>query len=95
MTSNASSVQPHTLVGVALKILSVSVFVAMSSLIKAAGELPAGQIVFYRSFFAIFPILVFLGFRRELRTAFPPGVRSTTSRAAWWGFAPWGSVSSR
>ncbi|CAM5581689.1 DMT family transporter [Mesorhizobium sp. UC22_110] len=70
MTSNASSVQPHTLVGITLKILSVSVFVAMSSLIKAAGELPAGQIVFYRSFFAIFPILVFLGFRRELRTAF-------------------------
>lgn len=70
MTSNASSVQPHTLVGITLKIFSVSVFVAMSSLIKAAGELPAGQIVFYRSFFAIFPILVFLGFRRELRTAF-------------------------
>ncbi len=95
MTSNASSVQPRTLVGISLKILSVSVFVAMSSLIKAAGELPAGQIVFYRSFFAIFPILVFLGFRRELRTAFSTSARSTTSHAAWWGSVPWGSASSR
>jgi len=42
----------------------------MSSLIKAAGPVPAGQIVFFRSFFAIFPILVFLGFRHELHTAF-------------------------
>src|SRR5690606_16682971 len=42
----------------------------MSSLIKATGTLPAGQIVFFRSFFAVFPILFFLGFRKELRTAF-------------------------
>ncbi|HEY4193261.1 MAG TPA: DMT family transporter [Mesorhizobium sp.] len=54
----------------ALKVLSVAIFVAMSSFIKAAGEVPAGQIVFYRSFFAIFPILFFLGCRRQLRTAF-------------------------
>lgn len=58
-----------TLTAIALKIMSVTIFVAMSSLIKAAGPLPAGQIVFYRSFFAIFPILLFLGFRRELHTA--------------------------
>lgn len=57
------------LVGVALKVISVAVLVAMSSLIKAAGTLPAGQIVFFRSFFAIFPILAVLAFRRELATA--------------------------
>jgi drug/metabolite transporter (DMT)-like permease len=50
--------------------MSVTIFVAMSSLIKAAGTVPPGQIVFYRSFFAIFPILLFLGFKHELRTAF-------------------------
>jgi drug/metabolite transporter (DMT)-like permease len=50
--------------------MSVTIFVAMSSLIKAAGPIPAGQIVFYRSFFAIFPILLFLGYKRELSTAF-------------------------
>lgn len=55
--------------GIGLKILSVSVFVAMSSFIKAAGQLPAGQIVFFRSFFAVFPILLMLAWRRELTTA--------------------------
>lgn len=55
---------------IALKVSSVAVFVAMSSLIKAAGLVPAGQIVFYRSLFAMLPILAYLAFRRELRTAF-------------------------
>ncbi|WP_246226341.1 DMT family transporter [Chelativorans xinjiangense] len=58
------------LVGITLKIISVAIFVAMSSLIKSAGTVPAGQIVFFRSFFAIFPILVMLAWRKELRTAF-------------------------
>lgn len=55
------------LVGILFKLASVIIFVAMSSFIKAAGDVPAGQIVFYRSFFAIFPILIFLGVRGELR----------------------------
>lgn len=59
-----------TLRGIMLKIASVSVFVSMSTCIKAAGMVPAGQIVFFRSFFAIFPILAFLAFKRELHTAF-------------------------
>ncbi len=70
MTSVAISNAGGALTAIALKITSVTVFVAMSSLIKAAGTVPAGQIVFFRSFFAIFPILIFLGFRRELGTAF-------------------------
>ncbi|MER8827598.1 DMT family transporter [Mesorhizobium sp. M0938] len=53
-----------------LKIVSVAVFVGMSSCIKAAGTVPAGQIVFFRSFFAIFPIIVFLAFQGKLRTGF-------------------------
>ncbi|RWD38822.1 MAG: DMT family transporter [Mesorhizobium sp.] len=53
-----------------LKIVSVAVFVGMSSCIKAAGTLPVGQIVFFRSFFAIFPIVVFLAFQGKLGTAF-------------------------
>lgn len=57
------------LTGIALKIISVAIFVGMSTSIKAAGDVPAGQIVFFRSFFAVFPILIFLAFRRELRTA--------------------------
>ncbi|MBZ9888682.1 DMT family transporter [Mesorhizobium sp. BR1-1-3] len=53
-----------------LKIVSVAVFVGMQTCIKAAGTVPAGQIVFFRSFFAIFPIIAFLAFRKELDTAF-------------------------
>lgn len=63
--------RPHAnpLLGIGLKIASVAIFVGMSSFIKAAGQLPAGQIVFFRSFFAIFPIIVFLAYHGELRTA--------------------------
>ena len=60
----------NPLVGIGLKVASVAIFVGMSTCIKAAGDIPAGQIVFFRSFFAIFPIVVFLALSRELRTAF-------------------------
>lgn len=59
----------NALRGIGLKVLSVAVFVGMSSCIKAAGPLPAGQIVFFRAFFAVLPILVVLAWRHELRTA--------------------------
>lgn len=52
-----------------MKIVSVTVFVVMYALLKAAGQLPAGQLVFFRSFFAILPVLVYLAYRREMRTA--------------------------
>jgi drug/metabolite transporter (DMT)-like permease len=71
---SAASVAPpddrRPLTGIALKVVSVAIFVAMSAFIKAAGPVPAGQIVFYRSFFAMVPILAVLAFRRELLTAF-------------------------
>jgi drug/metabolite transporter (DMT)-like permease len=57
--------------GIILKVASVAVFVGMSTCIKAAGEgIPAGQIVFFRSLFAMVPILAYLAFRGQLRTAF-------------------------
>ncbi|AKI01183.1 putative permease [Hoeflea sp. IMCC20628] len=53
-----------------LKVASVTVFVTMSTLIKASGEgMPAGQIVFFRSAFAVVPIMIFLAFRGQLVTA--------------------------
>ncbi|WP_425351164.1 DMT family transporter [Hoeflea marina] len=56
--------------GIALKIASVAVFVGMATAIKAAGEaLPAGEIVFFRSAFAIVPVLLFLAMRGQLRGA--------------------------
>lgn len=53
--------------GIALKIASVIVFIAMASLIKATSQhVPPGQAVFFRSFFAIPVIVVWLYLRHEL-----------------------------
>jgi drug/metabolite transporter (DMT)-like permease len=55
--------------GIALKVASVLVFIVMSSLIKAtADRVPAGEAVFFRSFFAIPVIMLWLALRGELRT---------------------------
>jgi drug/metabolite transporter (DMT)-like permease len=55
--------------GIALKIASVLVFIVMAALIKAtAAHVPAGQAVFFRSFFAIPVIVAWLAWRHELRT---------------------------
>lgn len=64
--------------GIALKLASVLVFIVMASMIKAtADHIPAGQAVFFRSFFAVPVIVVWLAFRRELsvglKTANPFG----------------------
>ncbi len=68
---NPADHQPdRPLVGIAFKVVSVAVFVAMSTMIKAAGPLPAGEVVFFRSFFAMLPIVAFLAMRGDLRGAF-------------------------
>lgn len=64
------AVDHKPLFGIFLKILSVFSFMLMSAFIKASGQVPTGQIAFYRSFFAIFPIVVLLLWQNELRTAF-------------------------
>jgi drug/metabolite transporter (DMT)-like permease len=57
--------------GIAMKVCSIALFVCMYSLIKAGGTgLATGQITFFRSFFAMFPILAWLALRGELATAF-------------------------
>lgn len=54
--------------GIALKLCSVAVFMAMASLIKAtAGEVPPGEAVFFRSTFAVPVILIWLVATRRLR----------------------------
>lgn len=59
----------NPLAGIALKVISVAIFVAMSSCIKASGQVPAGEIVFFRSFFAVIPILAMLAWQHQLSTA--------------------------
>ena len=62
---------PDPMKGIFLKVASVLVFLCMSTLIKAAGkDIPAGQITFLRSAFAMVPILAFLALHGQLRAAF-------------------------
>ncbi|MDT8857082.1 DMT family transporter [Paracoccaceae bacterium Fryx2] len=57
--------------GIALKLASVMMFIVMSAMIKAtADHVPPGEAVFFRSFFAMPVIVVWLMFRRELATGF-------------------------
>ena len=54
--------------GITFKIMSVCMFMAMASLIKAASaDVPPGQAVFFRSFFALPVIIGWLAIRHELR----------------------------
>ena len=64
--------------GIALKLGSVLVFIVMSALIKATADtVPPGEAVFFRAFFAMPVILIWVALRRELatglRTANPYG----------------------
>lgn len=56
----------NPMAGIGLKIVSVAVFLSMASLLKASEGIPPGQLVFFRSFFAIVPIIVFLTVRGDL-----------------------------
>ena len=60
--------------GIALKLASVVLFVGMAALIKAgSAEVPTGQAVFFRSFFALPVILVWLIWRGDLSTGLRVG----------------------
>ncbi|MFO8127279.1 DMT family transporter [Yoonia sp.] len=54
--------------GIIFKVMSVCMFMAMASLVKAASaDVPPGQAVFFRSLFALPIILGWLAIRHELR----------------------------
>ncbi|WP_244497759.1 DMT family transporter [Aureimonas sp. AU40] len=61
---------PQPMLGIGLKVLSVIIFVGMQTALKTLGEsIPAGQLVFFRSFFALVPVAIYLLYLGELRTA--------------------------
>lgn len=67
--------------GIAFKIMSVCVFLAMASIIKATADyVPPGQAVFFRSLFAIPVIGVWLALRGELHT----GLKTRDPMAHFW-----------
>jgi drug/metabolite transporter (DMT)-like permease len=65
--SSGPSAPRNPLVGIAFKVGSVLIFLVMSSLLKASGDIPAGELVFFRSFFGVIPVVLFLVWRGELR----------------------------
>ena len=55
---------------ISLKVMSALLFAVMSALVRFLGEkYPVGQIVFFRSIFAILPVLVIYAWRNELAAA--------------------------
>lgn len=70
LTNTGSLRSTNVMLGIGLKVASVCVFVCMSSLLKASDGVPAGQLVFFRSFFAIFPVIVFIAWQGQLSVAF-------------------------
>lgn len=59
------------LIGIALKITSALVFTVMGMLIKLVGDrFPTGEIVFFRSAFALIPLTIYLAWRHDLPGAF-------------------------
>lgn len=58
----------NPLYGISLKVASVVVFMGMASLIKSVGTaVPPGEVVFFRSLFAIPVIVIWLAWRGQLR----------------------------
>jgi drug/metabolite transporter (DMT)-like permease len=56
--------------GIGLKLVSALLFAAMSALVRDLGKVaPVGQMVFFRSAFAILPVVVIYALRGELATA--------------------------
>lgn len=73
--AQAPSLSP--LLGIGLKLLSALSFTLMSAGIKSlAGSYPIGEIVFFRSFFALLPLIVWLAWRSE----FPEALRTNNLR---------------
>jgi drug/metabolite transporter (DMT)-like permease len=60
MTDTIDRKQNKPLLGIALKIAAVCCFITMFTFVKLSGQVPAGQIVFFRSFFALIPVLIWV-----------------------------------
>ncbi len=49
--------------GIALKIGAVCCFITMYTFVKLAGQVPSGEIVFFRSFFALVPVMAWVSWK--------------------------------
>lgn len=65
----------HTSTGIALKVANTLAFSLMYAVIKLAGSLPVGEVIFFRSAFALLPVVAFsawsVGLREGISTSRP------------------------
>ena len=66
-TDASSLAAPRTWVGIALMLGAISCFSIMGAQVKAAARIPAGEMVFFRSAFALPVVFGWLAARHELR----------------------------
>lgn len=59
----------NAMLGIALKVISVTVFIFMQSGAKSLNHIFVGELVFFRSLFAVLPILVIMQWRGELKAS--------------------------
>jgi drug/metabolite transporter (DMT)-like permease len=60
ISENGDRREHRPLRGIALKIGAVFCFISMYTFVKLSGHVPPGQIVFFRSFFALIPVLTWV-----------------------------------
>ena len=60
MSDTEDRKEHRPLLGISLKVGAVCCFMAMYTMVKLAGQVPAGEIVFFRSFFALIPVLIWV-----------------------------------
>jgi drug/metabolite transporter (DMT)-like permease len=66
--------QTNVVKAILLKVVAALIFAIMSVLVRYLGEAyPVGQVVFFRSAFAIVPVVVIYAWRRELQAAIRMG----------------------
>jgi drug/metabolite transporter (DMT)-like permease len=59
----------NVLLGIALQLGATFLFTLMGALVRALGDrIPIGEVVFFRSFLALLPLLLMLMWQRELRS---------------------------
>ena len=59
------------MIGIALKVTSTLAFTAMATLIKlGSARYPIGELVFFRSLFALIPVFIWVAWRGQLPTVF-------------------------
>src|SRR5262249_13830604 len=64
----------NLLLAISIKLLSVLLFAMMSALVRSVGEtVPLGQVVFFRSAFAIIPVMAIYAWRGEIGAALRTG----------------------